>query len=71
MIVVLLDLPTLAKLAKIPHKGVEIPLTQLLYGGGKRADRRAGYSEINNRLDKQLGKYMKKVLVVLKQLLFY
>lgn len=30
-----------------------------------------GYSEINNRLDKQLGKYMKKVLVVLKQLLFY
>ena len=71
MIIVLLDLSTLAKLAKIPHKGVEILLTKLLYGGGKRADRRAGYSEINNRLDKQLGKYMKKVLLVLKQLLFY
>ena len=44
-IIVLLDLPTLAKLAKIPHKGVELLVTQLLYGGGKRADRRAGYSK--------------------------
>lgn len=45
-----MDLPTLAKLAKIPRKGVEILLTQLLYGGRKRADRRARYSKasINN-----------------------
>lgn len=50
MIVVLLDLPTLAKLAKIPHKGVELLVNQLLYGGRKRADRRARYSKasINN-----------------------
>ena len=45
MIVVLLDLSTLAKLAKIPHKGVELPVNQLLYGGKKRADRRARYSK--------------------------
>lgn len=47
MIVVLLDLLTLAKLAKIPHKGVKLLVNQLLYGGRKRADRRAGYSEVN------------------------
>lgn len=47
MIVVLLDLPTLAKLAKIPRKGVEILLTKLLYGGRKLAVRLAGYSEVN------------------------
>lgn len=48
MIVVLLDLPTLAKLAKIPHKGVELLVNLLLYGGKKRADRRARYSKANN-----------------------
>lgn len=46
-IIVLLDLPTLAKLAKIPHKGVGLSANALLYGGRKRADRRAGYSEVN------------------------
>lgn len=47
-IIVLLDLPTLAKLAKSPIKG--LPVNQLLYGGRKRADRRARYSKasINN-----------------------
>lgn len=47
MIVVLLDLPTLAKLAKIPHKGVELSANLLLYGGRKLAVRLAGYSEVN------------------------
>lgn len=49
MIVVLLDLSTLAKLAKIPRKGVEILLILLLYGGIKLAVRLAGYSKVNNR----------------------
>jgi hypothetical protein len=47
MIVVLLDLSTLAKLAKIPHKGVELSANLLLYGGRKLAVRLAGYSEVN------------------------
>lgn len=44
-IIVLLDLPTLAKLAKSPIKG--ITGNQLLYGGRKLAVRLAGYSKAN------------------------
>lgn len=46
-IIVLLDLPTLAKLAKSPIKGTELPVNQLLYGGRKLAVRLAGYSKAN------------------------
>ena len=48
-IIVLLDLPTLASSLN-PHKGAELLVNQLLYGGRKRADRRARYSKasINN-----------------------
>ena len=47
MIIVLLVLSTLAKLAKIPRKGVELLVNQLLYGGRKLAVRLAGYSKAN------------------------